>query len=257
MPSWNPDTYERFKTYRDRPALDLLLQIPADLDPREIWDLGCGTGEHAAVLAARHPNARAHGLDSSAEMLSRARTRQADVDWIQADLADFTPETPPDLIFTNAALQWAPDHAVLIPRLASSLAGEGVFACQMPAAHNSAWHVALRELVGEAAWAGRFRQVRGVQPVETPERYYDWLSPICAEVDIWTTTYLHVLEGGDPAVEWMRGTALRPYLDVLTELAEQEAFLADYRQRVRAVLPPRADGTTLFPFPRLFILARR
>ncbi len=257
MPSWNPDVYERFKTYRDRPALDLLLRIPGDLDPSEIWDLGCGTGEHAAVLAARHPKARVHGLDSSAEMLARARARSADVDWVQADFAAFAPERPPNLIFTNAALQWAPDHAALVPRLASSLAAQGVFACQMPAAHNSAWHTALRGLAAEPAWIERFRQVRGVQPVAAPERYYDWLSPICAEVDIWSTTYLHVLEGDDPAVEWMRGTALRPYLDALTDPVEGEAFLADYGTRVRAALPPRADGTTLFPFPRLFIFARR
>jgi len=257
MPSWNPDIYERFKTYRDRPALDLLLQIPGDLAPREIWDLGCGTGEHAAVLAARHPKAHTRGLDSSAEMLARARTRSAAVDWVQADLAQFAPQTPPDLIFTNAALQWASDHAALIPHLASLLAAQGVFACQMPAAHDTAWHRALRELAAEAAWVERFQTVRAVQPVSAPERYYDWLAPICAEVDIWSTIYLHVLEGDDPAVEWMRGTALRPYLDALTDPIEQEAFLADYRTRVRAVLPPRADGTTLFPFPRLFILARR
>lgn len=257
MRTWDPDLYDRFKPQRDRPALDLLLRIPGDLDPREIWDLGCGTGEHAAVLAARHPSARVHGLDSSAQMLARAHARQVEVDWVLADLADFAPKAPPDLIFTNAALQWAPDHAALIPRLASSLAGEGVFASQMPTAHDCDWHLALRALAAEAAWVDRLRDVRGVQPVAAPERYYDWLSPICAEIDIWSATYLHVLEGRDPAVEWMRGTALRPYLDALTDPAEREAFLADYRTRVRAVLPPRPDGTTLFPFPRLFILARR
>ena len=257
MPSWNPEIYERFKVYRDRPALDLLLQVPADLEPREIWDLGCGTGEHAAVLAARHPEARVHGLDSSADMLGRARARQSPVDWVQADLSAFAPDRPADLIFSNAALQWAADHERLIPRLASLLSQDGVFACQMPAAHDSNGHLALRDLAAEAPWAERFRGVIGVRPVAAPERYYDWLAPICGAVDIWTTTYLHVLEGDDPVVEWMRGTTLRPYLDALTDRTEREAFLAAYRSRVRAVLPPRADDATLFPFPRLFILARR
>ena len=257
MPSWDPDIYERFKTYRDRPALDLLLQVPADLNPSEIWDLGCGTGEHAAVLAARHPSARVHGLDSSPDMLARARSRNADVDWVQADLAQFAPPVPADLIFTNAALQWSPDHAALIPRLASRLASDGVFACQMPAAHDSDWHRALSDLAGEAAWAARFRDVVGPRPIAGAEQYYDWLSPVCDQVDIWTTTYLHVLEGDDPVVDWMRGTALRPFLDALTDPSERETFLAAYRERVRAALPPQTDGTTLFPFPRIFILARR
>ena len=257
MPSWDPDVYERFKAYRDRPALDLLLRIPTDLEPRQIWDLGCGTGEHAAVLALRHPAARVHGLDSSPDMLARARSREIDVDWVEADLSQFAPVVQPDLIFTNAALQWAPDHAALIPRLASTLSVGGVFACQMPTAFDTAWHARLRELAGEAAWATRLATADAARPIAAPEQYYAWLAPICREVDIWTTTYLHVLEGDDPVVEWMRGTALRPYLDALAGQAERETFLETYRARVRDALPPRPDGTTLFPFPRLFIVARR
>src|SRR3990167_7591527 len=102
MPSWDPAVYERYKAYRDRPALDLMVQIP-DRRFGEIWDLGCGTGEHAALLALRHPKARA---------------RQSGVDWVLAGVETFAPEVPPDLIFTNAALQWLPDHAALFPRLA-------------------------------------------------------------------------------------------------------------------------------------------
>ncbi len=257
MPSWDPDIYERFKAYRDRPALDLLLQLPSDLDPLEIWDLGCGTGEHAAVLARRHPRARVHGLDSSPDMLDRARGREADVEWVQADLSQFAPKIAPDLIFTNAAVQWAPDHASLIPRLAGTLSPGGVFACQMPAAYHTAWHLALRDVAGEPPWAARLGSVDAARPIAEPEQYYEWLGPVCREIDIWTISYLHVLEGDDPVVDWMRGTALRPYLDALTSEDDREAFLAAYRARIRKVLPPRGDGTTLFPFPRLFIVARR
>ena len=100
MPVWDPNVYERYKTYRDRPALDLMARIPTDLKTHEVWDLGCGTGEHAALLQARHPGARVHGLDSSPEMLAEARRRAPDIDWRQSDIADFAPETPPDLIFS-------------------------------------------------------------------------------------------------------------------------------------------------------------
>jgi trans-aconitate 2-methyltransferase len=257
MPNWDPDIYDRFKTHRDRPALDLLLQIPTDLNPREIWDLGCGTGELAAVLAARHPQARVHGLDSSADMLRRARARKSDVDWVQADFTAFDPQIAPDLIFTNAALQWSLDHASLIPRLASRLAEAGVFACQMPFAHDAEWQVILREIAGESFWAERLKDVRGAGLVASAEHYYDWLAPLCDQIDVWTTTYVHVLNGNDPVVEWMRGAGLRPYLDALTETAERAAFVDAFRLRVGSVLPARADGTTLFPFSRLFILARR
>lgn len=257
MPSWDPEVYERYKAYRDRPALDLMLQIPSDLAPREIWDLGCGAGEHAAVLAARHAAAKVRGLDSSHDMLAVAKRREAKVEWVLADAARFAPETPPDLIFTNAALQWVPDHARLFPRLAGLLAEGGVFACQMPQSWTSVWHEALRATAAEPRWAEALKAISRNRPVAEVEAYYDWLSPICGFVDIWATTYLHVLEGEDPVVEWMMGTGLRPYLDAIADPEERTAFLAAYRERVAEVVPTRQDGTTLFPFPRLFILARR
>jgi trans-aconitate 2-methyltransferase len=257
MASWDPAVYERYKVYRDRPALDLLLQIPADLEPRSIWDLGCGTGEHAAVLAARHPAAQVFGLDSSPEMLAAAQKRSAPVNWRLADIADFDPPTPPDLIFTNAALQWLDGHADLFPRLARSLGEGGVLACQMPIGFGESWYLALRQTAEDPRWAARLKDVTGVRQAATPDAYYDWLAPICSAVDVWSTTYLHALEGEDPVVDWMTGTGLRPYLDALDEPALRIAFLGAYRDRVAELFPPRPDGVTLFPFPRLFILARR
>jgi trans-aconitate 2-methyltransferase len=258
MPSWDPETYERYKTYRDRPALDLMVQIPADLQPRQIWDLGCGTGEHAAVLAARHPGAQVHGLDSSPEMLAAARRRGASVDWVHGEAAAFAPAVAPDLIFTNAALQWVGGHDQLFPRLAGLLAEGGVFACQMPQSWDSAWHRALRQTAAEPRWASALSGIDRVRPpVAAPEAYYAWLAPVCSAVDIWSTTYLHVLEGADPVVGWMTGTGLRPYLDALQQPEALEAFLDAYRERLATAVPPRPDGTTLFPFQRLFILARR
>lgn len=256
QPIWDPAVYERYKVYRDRPALDLLLQIPGHLEPGEIWDLGCGTGEHAALLAARHPQARVTGLDSSAEMLAKARARPGRVEWEQGDIAAFAPEVAPDLIFTNAALQWLPDHETLFPGLVSTLAPGGVFACQLPVASDQGWRVALRETIADGPWAGKLAKVQGVHPTPDMDDYYRWLAPLCASVDIWTTTYLHVLEGDDPVVEWVSGTALRPFAQAL-EGEERAAFLAAYTARVAARFPQQADGTTLMPFPRLFMIVRR
>ena len=257
MVSWDPAVYARYKAYRERPANDLLARIPADLQPRDIWDLGCGAGEQAAQLKRRYPEARVHGLDSSPDMLAVARGLDAAVDWIQGDVAGFTPDSPPDLIFTNATLQWLPEHGTLFPRLAGLLAPGGVFACQVPQTFDTPWHRLLRNTAAEGIWAGRLSEVRGVRQVAPAEAYHDWLRPICADIDIWSTVYLHVLEGADPVVDWMRGTGLRPFLDALTEDADRTAFLDAYRARLATAFPPRPDGLTLFPFPRLFIVARR
>lgn len=257
MPSWDPAVYERYKTYRDRPALDLMVQIP-DRRFREIWDLGCGTGEQAALLALRHPMANVHGLDSSPDMLRQAKNRQSDVDWVLASVEDFAPATPPDLIFTNAALQWLSDHETLLPRLTGLLEPGGVFACQMPMAFETEHHRILRETAEAGPWAALTRGARRINPTPSLTDYHGWLSRTCGEVDLWTTTYLHALEGEDPVVDWMRGTALRPYLDVLAgDEALLEAFLDAFRQRIAAAFPPREDGLTLFPFPRLFMVAVR
>jgi len=257
MATWDPAQYERYKAYRDRPAQDLLARIPADLEPREIWDLGCGTGEHAAQLKRRYPDAAVHGLDSSAEMLARAQTLPDAVDWVEADLAGWRPERAPDLIFSNAALQWLPGHMVLFPRLVQSLAPGGVFACQMPVSWSAPWHGLLRETAADGAWAGKFQGLEGVRPLADADDYYGWLAPLCASVDIWTTTYLHVLGGDDPVVDWMLGTGLRPYLERLSGDPERRAFLDAYRARLAPAFPRRPEGTTLLPFPRLFLVSRR
>jgi len=254
--SWDPGLYNRFKTYRDRPAIDLIVQIPSDRTFTRIVDLGCGTGEQAAVLAARHPTAQVIGLDSSEDMLARARARSVPVTWVLGDIADYAPEAAPDLIFTNAALQWLPDHAQLLPRLVDLLPAGGVFACQMPLSHSQPWHVALRAAADDGPWAERLKAARGLTPLLPAEGYYRLLAPL-AELDIWSTTYVHVLEGDDPIVDWMRGTGLRPYLDLLPEPELREAFLAAYRQRLAPLFPVEPDGVTLFSFPRLFILAQR
>ncbi len=255
MASWDPDTYALYRRYRERPALDLLTAIPGDLNPREIWDLGCGLGEQAALLAARHPKARVRGMDSSPEMLARAKALPTSVTWVSGDISRFAPDVPADLIFSNAALQWVDDHANLIPHLARSLAPGGVLAVQMPVVDGLGWRASLAQIAAEGPWAARFSGVEGVRHAHTAEDYYGWLAPLCPDVDIWTTTYLHALHGQDPIVDWTLGTTLRPYLDVLPD-DEKSVFLDAWRKRLARDYPRRPDGVTLFPFQRLFIVAR-
>jgi trans-aconitate 2-methyltransferase len=171
MTDWNPEVYALYREYRERPALDLLTRLPANLTALSIWDLGCGPGAQAALLAERFPQARVTGLDSSPQMLEQARKRDARVDWRLGDIAGFAPDVPADLIYTNAALQWLGDHATLFPHLASTLAPGGVLACQMPVVQGVAWRESLDEIVAAGAWSARLSAVEGVQPTHDPGDY--------------------------------------------------------------------------------------
>lgn len=255
---WDPSQYARFEAERDRAALDLMLRLPDDLDPHEIWDLGCGPGQHAALLRRRHAGASVHGLDSSAAMLDRARSLDPAVDWRHGDIAGWAPERPADLIFANASLHWIPDHATLVPRLADALAPGGVLAFQMPLGHDTRHHALLRQIAGRGAWAEALAAVERMAPLLDPADYYALLAPTCGPVDVWSTTYLHALTGEDAVLEWMRGTALRPYLTALAgDPALSAAFEDALADALSQAFPMRPDAVTLLPFPRLFLVARR
>ena len=256
-PAWNPEQYLRFEGQRDRAAADLLARLPDDLTPGEVWDLGCGAGQHAAWLKRRWPGARVNGLDSSEAMLAQARARQADVEWRQGDIAGWEPEEAADLIWANASLHWLPDHEALLRRLTGALAPGGVIAIQMPMAHETRHHSLMREAAAEGPWAEALAGVPTVAPLLEPEAYYSVLAGSCGSVDVWSTTYLQALTGPDAVLEWMKGTALRPYLAALTDPVMREAYLDALGERLSAAFPPRPDGVTLMPFPRLFLVARK
>lgn len=256
---WDPGQYLRFAEARARPARDLLARVAIDA-PAVIYDLGCGAGNVTAELAARWPRAAITGIDSSAAMLAEARERLPQLTWRQADLAEWTGEPRGNLVFSNAALHWLPDHRTLFPRLLEQVAGGGWLAVQMPRNFTAPSHTCIAEAAEAGPWRPRLLPVladlRAGGPVAEPAAYFDMLAPRAAGVDIWECEYLHVLEGEDPVLQWTMGTALRPVLALL-EGAERSAFLADYAARLADAYPPRPDGRTLLPFRRLFIVARR
>jgi trans-aconitate 2-methyltransferase len=256
--SWDPAQYDRFEAERDRAALDLLVRLPSDLEPREIWDIGCGTGRHAALLKRRWPEAAVHGLDADSAMLDRCRERPEDVDWVRGDLSEWRPGRPVDLILANASLHWAPEHETLFPRLAGFLTGGGVLAAQMPLRAEPLHHRVVARVAAEGPWAERLSAVPAPGDPLPPEAYHDLLSPMCVEVDVWTTTYLHELHGPDPVLEWLKGAGLRPHMAALADAPElSRAFLSALGSALSDAFPRRASGAVLLPFPRLFVVARR
>ena len=253
--AWNPETYLEFSDLRLRPALDLLGRIGLE-QPRRIYDLGCGPGNVTARLRRRWPDADITGIDNSPEMLARARAEHFDIVWQQDDIAEWRPPAPADLIFSNAALHWLDRHDILLPRLFAGLAPGGVLAVQMPRNFSQPAHALMRQCAQEAQWSARLLPLLRPEPVAEPSAYWRWLAQVGAELDIWESEYLQVLDGEDAVLEWMRGTALVPLLDVL-DGDEQWALLDALRQLLAASYPPEANGATLFPFRRLFLLARR
>jgi trans-aconitate 2-methyltransferase len=251
--SWHPERYLAFDDHRTRPAADLLARVPL-LAPERVVDLGCGPGNSTALLAERWPGAAVIGVDSAATMLEKARASSIRADWLEADIADWTPEAPVDLLFSNAALHWLPDHQALLPRLLWQLRPGGVLAIQMPRNFQAASHVTLHQLAAQEPWAARLEGALQADPVASPAWYHDLLAPHAAALDIWQTEYLQVLDGEDPVLRWTESTALRPVLQVLDE-EEAAAFKNAYGARLREAYPRRPDGTTLYPFLRLFIVA--
>jgi trans-aconitate 2-methyltransferase len=253
--SWSARQYSLFEQQRTRPVRDLVAAIPL-ASVRTAVDLGCGPGNSTEVLAERYADATVSGLDSSDDMLGEARQRLPNVVFERADIGTWQPAQRYDVILANASLQWVPDHAALYPRLVSLLNPGGVLAVQTPDNLEEPAHRLARDIAASAQWVDRIGDVK--HPDRHPAAYYfQLLRGHCAEVDVWRTTYHHPLSGGHAAVvEWFKGSALRPYLQKLSE-AEQEEFLEAYLHAISQAYPALDDGTVLLPFPRLFIVATR
>jgi trans-aconitate 2-methyltransferase len=252
--SWNPATYLAFGGQRTRPAADLLGRVPLE-SPGRVIDLGCGPGNSTGLLAARWPAARLEGLDSSPAMLDEARASGVPAGWVLGDIAAWKPDAAYDLIFSNATFQWLADQAVLLPRLLSFVRPGGVFAFQVPVNFDAPSHLLMRETAADPRWRAKLSQARETERGHGAA-YYDWLKPQASALDIWETEYLQVLEGEDAVYRWVSGTGLRPFVQAL-EGQDREAFIAAYKAKLNAAYPRRADGTTLFPFRRLFVVAAK
>lgn len=253
MPTWDDAQYVKFLDARTRPAAELLARVPVAKASRVV-DLGCGPGNSTELLRERWPEARLTGVDSSAEMLGRARQVLPDATWVQADVARYAPDGPVDVFFANAVFHWVPGHARILGELLDHLSPGGALAVQMPHNLDEPSHRLMREVGGP--WSDAIGAVESRPAVLAPSDYYDVLAPRAAAVDIWLTRYEHVMADAAAIVEWVKGTGLRPYLEALPD-AQRRPYLAAYQKAIDAVYTQRADGKRLFSFPRLFIVAVR
>jgi trans-aconitate 2-methyltransferase len=252
---WDPDRYLRYEGPRSLAFHHLAAAIDG-FDPAVVVDLGCGTGKLTASLANRWPTARITGVDSSEEMIGRARKRAVPdrLEFMVAHVATWQSTEPVDLMISNACFHWIDDHQALFGHLMPQLAPGGVFAFQVPANHDEPSHTILRELCSSPGWRDRLDGLPRTG-VREPQWYLDDLGGRGLTVRAWQTTYFHCLEGENPVLEWMRGTTLRPVLERLSD-SGSDAFLAEYGARLREAYPVR-DESTLFPFKRTFVVATK
>ena len=250
MADWNPSLYLQYKTERSRPAAELLSRVALD-SVRSVVDLGCGPGISTALLHQRWPSAQITGVDTSPAMLNEARNTLPKCHFIEADISTFQAEHPVDLLYANASLQWVPDHYELFPHLVSQLSHNGVLAVQMPDNWLEPTHVLMREVAYEQDYPDR-----GRAPLPGVHAYYDILTEAGCDVDIWRTTYYHIMDSHQAIIDWVSSTGLRPWLQDLSE-SEQRHYLARYHELLQEQYPLQENGKILLAFPRLFIVARR
>jgi trans-aconitate 2-methyltransferase len=253
---WDPGQYLRYAGERARPFFDLIARVGAT-GPRHVADLGCGPGNLTAVLADRWPAAQIVGIDNSPEMITAAQAEargRGALSFALGDIRDWRPGRELDVLVSNAALQWVPGHFEVVKRWPGMLAPGGWLAFQLPGNFDQPTHAILADLVASDRWAPLLPGVQLNRQARSPADYLDLLAAAGCSVDAWETTYLHVLPGPDPVVEWYRGTGLRPVLAAL-DPGQAERFVADYRQRVTRAYPAASYGTVL-PFRRVFVVAR-
>jgi trans-aconitate 2-methyltransferase len=254
---WDADQYSKFSKERSRPFDDLMAQVTAER-PASIVDLGCGTGGLTRRLAERWPGARVLGVDSSPDMLEKSQSLAIPgrLEFARADIAQWASDGPIDLIVSNAALHWLADHEALFTRLASMLAPAGTLAVQMPDRFQTPSQDAIEAAASDPRWSSSLAGVGLHRESARPLVWYvRHLRDLSLAVNAWQTTYVHVLSGENPVLDWLKGTALRPLLARL-DSSQADDFLSEVGTRLKATYAP-TGSVTFFPMPRLFFVATR
>jgi len=256
LSDWNPEQYLALADERARPALDLIARIPNRI-PKLVHDLGCGPGNSTTLLARAFPQATLTGLDSSSAMIAKAKRTLPTAKFIVGDVTQWQPHAEADIVFSNAMFHWVPQHGRQLQRILESLKPGAIFAVQMPDSQAEPSHVQMAKVAGKPAFSGKLSKAAAARtPLLSPQGYHQLLYPQCTSLELWHTRYLHRLKGHRGIIDMLSTTGLRPYLDPLAT-EKRAAFLKDYEHAIASHYPLMDDGTLLYPFPRLFIMAVR
>ena len=255
MSDWNSCQYMKFSVERTQPSADLISRFSSE-SPNRILDIGCGPGNSTNTLAKAFPNAKIIGIDCSDDMLEKARRSYPHLCFVQGSIPDDLDRIDGnfDIIFSNACLQWIPEHRNLIPAIVNKLADGGTLAVQVPYIQKAPFYKLLHMLVNTVEW----RKLSSVHNFHnlTAEEYYDLLSQIGSSYNIWETVYYHTVDSPEDVIEWYKGSGLRPYLDLLDD-EERSAFIGDLLEIVSENFPKRENGAIILKMPRIFFTLKK
>jgi trans-aconitate 2-methyltransferase len=254
---WNPHAYLQFRNERTQASIDLVNRIRIDFIPQNIIDIGCGPGNSSQVLMSRWPQAKLLGLDSSKSMIEKARTDFPQHDWVQADASSFQSETKFDIVFSNATIQWIPDHDNLLRKFISLLSDRGILAFQIPLFNDMPVSKVIQQIAIDNRWRSRVECCRDLFTFHNYSYYYNKLSMSFDSVELWETHYIHVLDSHSAIIDWIRSTGLKPYLDNLENDDERKLFENMVLNEIKMKYQLQENGKVLFPFKRLFAIARK
>lgn len=257
MSDWNPEKYLKFQKERTRPAIDLAEKIEIS-EPKKILDIGCGPGNSTAVLKRRFPNSEITGVDNSPNMLEAASKEYPDVKFQLVDAScelNKLGENEFDVVFSNACIQWLPNHSALLADMMKLLKKGGVMAVQIPVNFEEPVHQIIKELSESEEWRGKLSNVRGLNAL-TESEYFDIISQLSDDFSLWKTVYMHRMPSHEAILEWYRTTGLKPYLSELNE-PERELFEKQFLEELKKQYPVQKNGEIIFRFPRLFFTARK
>ena len=254
MPEWNAEQYSKFEKERTLPAIDLADSINSE-NVRTVLDVGCGIGNSTAVLKRRFPNARVIGADNSDDMLNAAGKNYPELEFIKLDAGKDIVSISDryDVVFSNACIQWIPDHRFLIKSLMELLNEQGTLAVQIPQQDKHPMHRIIKSVAESEKWTHKL-PVSRVFYTLTEEEYFDILSELSDNFRMWETVYFHTMPSHKSIVEWYKGTGLRPYLEQLSG-SDKGEFENDVLTETQKYYPVQQNGKIIFRFPRLFFTA--
>lgn len=252
MSDWNAELYLKFKKQRTQPAIDLAKSI-SDKTPKTVADIGCGPGNSTSVLVKTFKNSKVIGLDSSPDMIKNAKEKHPETEFRLCDARELTENY--DVIFSNACLQWIPDHSTLLPYLMSKLNDGGTLAVQIPMNTKEP----LFQIIDQVAKSGKYdfsNVIFETNETMEPQEYYDILNECASDFRIWETVYYHNMPDCEAMLDWVKGTRLRPYLDALNEDRQAE-FLDEILREAQNTYKKTASGEVILKFRRFFFVAEK
>ncbi len=254
MSDWNAAQYSKFVKERTLPAIDLANSITCP-NPHSILDIGCGIGNSTTVLKNKYPEARIIGADSSEDMLLSAREKYPSIEFIHLDVPkDLDALTERfDIVFSNACIQWIPDHRNLLKKIMDLLNPGGTLAIQIPNQAKHPMHRLMSQIVCNDKWKNKIPVHRKYNNL-SEEEYFDILSECSSDFRLWEVVYFHAMPSHKSILEWYKGTGLRPYSDQLCP-SDRAEFEHDILTEIEKLYPTQSNNEIIFRFPRLFFTA--